>query len=185
MCYSVGMNETMYSEQPPRPSAFGAFFSGAKSGLFSGIVMALVIAVVMPALPFLSFGLIAGTGATFLGSLAASGPIMILAATLFGGIMGAKRAVFDAPHGDHTSVNTDIVPVPVPTMAGPVMAPVMTFGDNAEQAPTKNWVAETGRSEGSQSRIQQILADGSLSDKDRASAILASREAADQQASRA
>jgi hypothetical protein len=166
------MNESMNIEQPHRPSAIGAFFRGGISGLFSGLVMAGVIFLISP--------FILGTGL----SLGGAG-LMIAAPTLFGGIMAAKRAIFDAPHAHHDSA-TAIVPVPVQTISGPVMMPTMAIADEAPApAPTKNWVAETGRGKGANDRIQQILADGSLSDKDRASAILASREAADQHASRA
>lgn len=179
------MNESMISEQPHRPSAISAFFSGGMSGLISGVVMSLVIASVAPLLPLIPFISVGVAGASFMGTLTASGPLMILASTLFGGIMSAKRAMFDAPHNAYHSNANTLVPIPVQGMSGPAMAPVMTYADAPEQAPTKSWVAETGRNEGSQSRIQQILADGSLNDKDRASAILASREATDQHASRA
>ena len=167
----------MTIEKTQRPSAIGSFFSGGMSGLFSGIVMALIIASIAP--------FVGVAGATFMGTLAASGPLMVLAATLFGGVMGAKRALFDAP--DHANAGVTIVPVPVPGMSTPAMAPVMAMAEDAPeqtQTPTKSWVADTGRSEDSRSRIQQILADGSLTDKDRASAILASRQAADTQPSR-
>ena len=174
------------TSETQRPSALRAFFSGGKSGLISGVVMATIIAGIA------AFPLLIGTGAgaalaTFGSTLVGhSGVFLMLASTLFGGVMAAGRTVFGAPNHSHTSRSVGIVPVPVPGVSGPTMAPVMTYADAApEQVSTKNWVADTGRSEGGNNRIQQILSDGALSDKDRASALLASREIADKQASRA
>jgi hypothetical protein len=68
----------------------------------------------------------------------------------------------------------------------PTIAPTLTV-DAPEQAPTKSWVERTGSSESTARRIDQILNDGSLTDKNRASAILAAREeetAADMTANR-
>lgn len=181
------MNEYVNSPKPQRPSIFSSFFKGAMAGLVSGVVMALVIATIT-AVPMIGAGTFL---ATFGGALVHSGGFMVLAASLFGGIMRAGHAFFDAP-GRSTS-SPEMVPVPVPSMSGPAvapaMAPVMAYPDTAQDAPTqdaptKSWVAET-RGTDSRNTIEQILANGSLSDKDRASAILASREAADQQASRA
>ena len=148
-----------------RPSATRAFFGGFGSGAMSGALMTGIVALL--SLPF-------GGG---IGLLSAG--IMIAATGLFGGIMSAKRALFDAPaHAPHSP--TVFVPTVVPSLAGPVLAPAMTptmtYADQAHETalPSKNWVAQTGRTE---NRVEQILAAG-LSDKDRASAILAERQAA-------
>jgi hypothetical protein len=50
------------------------------------------------------------------------------------------------------------------------------MADAPEQAPRKSWVTQTGQQPES-NRIQSIIR-GALSDKDRASAILAARDAA-------
>ncbi len=168
------MNESITIEPTSRPSAIISFLSGGKSGFFSGVVMSGILAALSP--------LLMGTP---LGWSAAG--LMIGAATLFGGVMSAKRAMFDTPH--QPSANAlNIVPVPVAMgVSGPVMSPEMVYADHAPAPSTaaKNWVADSGRSEVTGNRIQQILVDGRLSDRDRASAILASRDTADQQAGRA
>ena len=163
-------------QQPHRQSTFGAFFKGGMSGLLSGVVMALVVAAISPL--FAPAAAMAATGylGLAIGSLATTGAFMAACSTLFGGVMGAKHVLFDGAKS-HTSDTPTMVPVPVQSVSGPAMAPIVAYDMAPEQASGKSWVADTGRSEGTNSRIQQILADGSLSDKDRASAILASREA--------
>jgi hypothetical protein len=163
---------------------FGSFFKGAMAGLLSGVVMALVIASISPLLITAVPGAAVLPYFTAFGeALVHSGGFMVVASTLFGGIMRAGRTMFEAP-GHSNAFAQGMVPVPVPGMSGPAMAPVMTYADAApeqQEAPTKSWVAET-RNADARNTIEQILANGSMSDKDRASAI---REVADQQTSRA
>ncbi len=104
--------------------------------------------------------------------------LMTTATSLFSGVISAKRAMFDAPE-THTSTRNTITPVPVAGLTAPMVS--QSLDNTPEQAPAKSWVAQTGREGDSQSRVQQILANGALSDKDRASAILAAREAASTQ----
>lgn len=157
----------MSTESQSRPSTLGAFFRGLAGGAFSGALMMGIIT-----------GLTIATGGTFIGWGALA--MMVSATGLFGGLMGIKRVLFDAPH--EAPASTTYVPVPVQGMSGPALAPTIGF-DGAEQqaAPTKSWVAQTGRGTDTQSRIQEILNRGDLNDRDRASAILAAREAADGQ----
>lgn len=117
-------------------------------------------------------------GVTFLGTLAATAPMMILATSIFGGVMGVKRAMFDAPSSARNQ--STVIPVPVSGLSGPAVAvPSVAADQSLESAqPSRNWAASTGREADTQSRIQQIISQGSMSDKDRASAILAAREAA-------
>lgn len=102
---------------------------------------------------------------------------MVLCTGLFSGVMGIKRAndeaKITAPQ-DATlrSVTNESTPVLVPMMGTAVAA------DRAEAPETTQWRDRTGGPTGN-ARIQQILANGSLSDRDRASAILAAREAAE------
>lgn len=153
-----------------RSSIFGSFFKGAMSSAFSGALMAGIVSMVTPLIS-------ATAGVTFLGTFAATAPMMILATGIFGGVMGIKRAMFDAP-GNAKSTST-VIPVPVAGMSGPAVAPTIN-ADLAQETdePRRNWVASTSRESDTQNRIQHIIAQGSLSDKDRASAILAAREAA-------
>jgi hypothetical protein len=164
LCYSLVMEN--------RSSIVGSFFKGALSSAFSGALMAGIVSLVTPMLGSSAFTL-AAVGTT----LAATAPMMILATGLFGGVMGIKRAMFDAPSASRSETN--VIPVPVAGMSGPALAPSIS-ADMAPQTdqPTRNWVASTGREGDAQSRIQQIISQGSMSDKDRASAILAAREAA-------
>ncbi len=156
------------TSETERPSALSAFMRGSMSGLFSGAVMMGILFAVsfIPGLAVLAPHLLIASG-------------MVLATGLFGGAMGLKRAMFDTPHSTN---NPNMIAMPLPTATSPTMAMDMTPSmDMADDAPStssnKSWVAQTGRGDDAQGRIQQILANGALSDKDRASAILAAREA--------
>lgn len=152
---------------PERPSLVGSFFKGAMSSAMSGAMMSGIVALVTPLLG----------GAGIIATLTATAPLMILATGLFGGVMGIKRAMFDAPHTAADS--STVIPVPVASVSGPAVSVPAISADMAagQDQPTKNWVAETGGERNAQQRIQQIIVNGSMSDKDRASAILAAREA--------
>ena len=151
---------------PNRPSALDAFMRGAGSGALSGTIMMGIIALLTP--------LFVPT-ATLVGTLfSASVGMTILATTLFGGVMSTKHALFDAPR----ATEEDVVAITTPTIAGQGMTVAPTIAMDESAQPQTSWVADTGRGEGAQTRIQQILANGATSDKDRASAILAAREAA-------
>ncbi len=137
--------------------------SGAASGaLMMGILFGLSF---IPGLAFLAPGLLHG-GA------------MVLATGMFGGVIAAKNAIFISPES-YTAGRSTVIPVPIAGLTAPMVS--QSLENAPEQAPTKSWVAQTGREGDSQSRVQQILANGALSDKDRASAILAAREAASTQ----
>lgn len=147
-----------------RPSATRAFFSGFGSGLMSGVVMTGVIAL-------LTWGSIGLAGAA----------LTMAAPALFGGIMSVKHALFDAPEAS-TSPALMMVPSQVaqtptltPTVA-PAVPPTVSLDAAAPEPERKSWVAQTGGAMDAPNRIQQILADGTLNDKTRAEAILASRE---------
>ena len=143
-----------------RPSLIGSFFRGALSSAFSGALMAGIVALVGPFF---------GVPATLVGAL-----FLFTATGMFGGVMAVKRAVFDTPHPGAYEAPAQSY-VPVPAIAGPAVGADLA---NEPEQPSKSWVAETSRNGDAQSRIQQILANGALNDKDRASAILAAREAA-------
>lgn len=170
-----------------RPGGFGTFmkgfFSSAGSGaLMSGIFygIALLGAKLFPAI--VEFTHI-GWAPTLMGTLGGiAGPIalMVLAVGVFGGVMATMREKAEAK--EFTTITRSVsreqersaepTPVLVPMVGTSVAA------DRAEDAaPRASWVSRTGGSDGHRDRIQQILNNGSMSDKDRAGAILAEREA--------
>ncbi len=158
-----------------QPSAIGAFFRGLFSGGMSGLLITAISAGVQVAAGLAA----AGFWLTF-GKLAI---ILIPTAALFAGVMAVKHVMFDAPReyeraaarSPELGTTPMIVPMvspdlaPAPAMASPDMAP--------EAAPSaESWLAKTGRNgDAAQNRIQQILANGSLSDKNRAEALTAAR----------
>ena len=102
--------------------------------------------------------------------------LMVGAVGLFGGVMALKREGEEAKAAAATTVSHSATRARSQEVT-PVMVPVMGASMNADEAPAQtNWAERTGGR--SNDRIQQILANGSLSDKDRAGAILAEREAA-------
>ncbi len=170
------MNEATPSTEPAeRPSGPRAFFGGFGSGMLSGALMMGVvftlgaIATLYPPLAAIAPHVLSWS---FVGTAA----FMSVATGLFGGLMNMKRTYASTAAAAHT----DVIPVTIPMQSQDLaLAPATVLPDAVEQeAPTKNWAAETGRNANSQTRIQQILANGSLSDTDRAHAILAAREAA-------
>ena len=178
------MNDHNYMATNARPSGTSAFFKGFASSTVNGaVMMGLVFAVgaaiafAAPVIPVIGPALAAAAApALHFTTFLASATLVTLATGLFGGVMAAKRALFDAPE---TAINNQpsYVAVPVQGMGAPTLAPVVAL-DRAEQPATQSWVSKTGRDGQATSNIQQILDNGTLSDKDRASAILAAREAA-------
>jgi hypothetical protein len=159
------MNE-LIAMPPESPSLIASFGRGALSSAFSGALMSGIVSLVTP--------LLSGAATvTFLGTLGYTAPLLILSTGLFGGVMAVKNVMFAHPHEGLRNEPT-VVPVPVQSVGSPTIS--ADIAENIEQ-PSKSWVTDTGRAEGAQSSIQQILANGSLSDKDRARVILAAREA--------
>jgi hypothetical protein len=162
-----------------RPSAIGSFLRGALSSAMTGALMAGIVALVTTALPFITAAAgvaPAAFGPAFWVSLKATALLMIPATALFGGIMAAKRAMFDAPAAANAPVN--YIPVPVQGLSGPALAPTIA-ADRAvdSDSPNTNWVEKTGRGDNAQRQIDAILAKGAANDSSRASAVLAAREA--------
>lgn len=152
-----------------RPSKTGAFLKGLVSGAFSGALMVGIIT-----------GLSFAFGAGMMGWPAA---LMLTAApAIFAGIMNVKNVMFSEPQIAFAPERraTDIAPVMVPIVA-PSLAPSVSQ-DAAPDAPAKSWTAQVNTNP---DRIAQILHDGAMSDKDRAAAILAARDAAPADAGRA
>ncbi len=165
------MNESALIAE--RPSALAAFAKGAMSGAFSGALMMGIVMLVGTVAPLFGVASIAGVsliGFTTAGFTTAA--LTTIATSLFGGAMAVKHTLFDAPKLPSAASST--VAIPVGGKGGEVTV-MPDLANEPEAAPTKNWAASTGRSEGAQSRIQQILDNGAMNDTDRAAAILAER----------
>lgn len=156
----------MSDTQDSSPSATRAFLGGFGSGALSGAAMMGIVALLSPFFV---------PGAAIIATFMATAPLMSLAAGIFGGFLSAKHAL-SSPPAPVTRDPAQGVAAPGQTIDGPAIAPQQA----AEPAqPARNWVASTARSADSQARIQQIIDNGSLSDKARAEAIHAERSAAD------
>jgi hypothetical protein len=156
-----------------KPSVFGAFFRGLGTGLLTGLVMSLIAASVIWAWPMIT----GGTAVAFLSTLLHTTQILAPCSALFTGVMAAKEAMFDAPASSpmkHQAAHhrDAVVPVLTPGVGTPMM-------DVAETTDTqkKQWAADHARGD-AQGRIQEILNNRALSDKNRATALLAERQAA-------
>jgi len=150
-----------------RPSKIGAFFRGALSGAGTGTLMSVIVT-----------GVLAIGGAAFFATLASTAAVMIPATALFSGAMAVKQAMFDSPNMNGAHREQTVIPVPVAGITTPVISQSQAAAhDTPDHTPTKNWVASTSREGDSQSRVQQIL-DKGMSAQDRATAILAARDAA-------
>lgn len=168
------VNAPVYED--PRREAASSFFSGFRSGAFNGaLMMSLLFALAFTAsfIPGVAAFAPAVTNLHFL----ASAIFATMSTGLFGGIMSAKRALPQS-----TAASSAHAPALVPVvMSQPTVEPVITpaiapMADEAEQRPaSRKWV-ETGGENGSKRRIQEIIANGALNDKSRASAILAARQ---------
>ncbi|MBN8544449.1 MAG: hypothetical protein J0M34_09330 [Alphaproteobacteria bacterium] len=99
-----------------------------------------------------------------------------IASTLFNGIISVLNGREQSKNTDQASQGRGreqetITPVMLPTMAPTVAA---DRAQETESAPEREWAQNVGTRS---NNIEQILQNGSMSDKDRAAAILAEREA--------
>ncbi|MFZ4125060.1 MAG: hypothetical protein ACOYJ2_03185 [Rickettsiales bacterium] len=159
-----------------QPDDVGNFIKGAIKGmvtsaLFMGLFYGmLALAPIIGAPAIINFNA-AQTLFTIAGAFVAS--------TLFNGIVsvmhGRETAKKTAENNDRSrsidEQSQTITPVILPTMAPTVAA---DRAQEAEAMPEREWAQSVGRSG---NNIEQILQNGSMSDKDRAAAILAEREA--------
>jgi hypothetical protein len=146
------------------------FMSSAGSGLLmSGIFYAMTFAGSLVAPTLIHFSLM---------SVLPMAGIMIGAIGLFGGLMAMKRGTAQAHGGANPAahgINRE------PALMEPVLVPAISAQPNMDRAqdndlPPGSWQAKVGASS-QQSRIAQILDNGKMSDKSRAAALLAEREA--------
>jgi len=170
-----------HQNNAPTPDRFSGFWRGLRSGLLSGVVMVGIMAAVSASGLFgLSF---MGYGFTLLGLKAAGGFLAITG--LFGGTMAVLRNSPELSNlfSSHAP-KRDTIPLAAeqlsraPQMA-PQLPPAQTGADRASELSArtdgKSWVETTGRSASAESRINQILSDGSLTPNQHAAAILAAK----------
>ena len=161
------MNESVSMSQPaPRPSMTGSFFHGFRTGGINGGMMLGLYSAVALGLKATGIAVFGGLG--FMGWPLVA--VTVLTTGLFSGVMAAKKSM--SSHGVSQSHSQSISnsPALVPVM-GQSMVPQLDMAQSAEAAteqPAGSWVSRTGRGSESQSRIDQILADGAMSDKGRA-----------------
>jgi predicted lipid-binding transport protein (Tim44 family) len=157
----------------PKANRLASFFSGMMSGGFTGAMMMGI------------YALVALTGlVTAMAPLHVLG--MIAVTSLFSGTMAA---IHGNQHARSNAAESNVAMVPVMMQAGGPSAHVaMDAADDMaspQRGDGKSWAETTTRGNSSQSRIQQIINNNAMSDKDRASAILAARDAATADAGRA
>ncbi len=144
------------------PNTAGTFLRGFRSGaLNSSLMLGIFSAVTMAVTASLTLPL----GLSVMG-------ITVLTTGIFSGVMGVKKSTESKGAGHE-------VAAPRAQTRAPAPSPALSQAVEMEQAPAletrTDWADRTRRSTDAPSRVQQILANGSLSDKDRASAILAER----------
>ncbi len=178
------------SLETERPSWMSRALRGFGSGVFSGTLMMGIYNIVLIGAALAGFG--GGWAALEIGHNLAVGAIGILTTGLFGAVMAASKQAEEQPK----IVTTDQAgaqAVIVPTL-GYAMQPTrdvaddnsITADDDTEQSldtithRNKSWAATVNRNVNNSNRrnLHQIIADGKMSDKDRAAAILAEREVA-------
>lgn len=171
------MESTNINTPEQKPSTTGSFLRGFGSGALSGGLMTGIMAGLGAAWTALTTG---GTfAAAFTGSLlAVSTPLTVIGVGLFGGIMAAKRAM-SGTQSSKSAVNPTIVAIPVPAQAMG-LSPTLSMDEAPARADGKSWTEQTSRSANTQNRVQEILANGNMSDKARAEALLAERQTAAQ-----
>lgn len=155
-----------------KPSLVGTFFKGVGgSAVNSGIMAAVMTGVSYVAG---SLGLVTGaaSGAAAAGAfMVGAMPLMVAGITLFGGVMAVKRVMGE--QREQAKEEKKLAQAIAIEDAQPSRGPVPEL-EVANDTPGTNWADRMGRSS---DRMGEILANGRMSDKDRASAILAARQA--------
>ena len=151
-------------------SSTGTFLRGFRSGAINSGVMLGIFSVIGFAASAIATGGLAAA-AWPLGWTAAI--ITTLTTGIFSGAMGVKKAK-ETKAGKSPEAETRTA-VLVPTRT-PVLASSVDLAESPEMELRNDWAVRTGRGANTQNAVQQILANGLMSDKDRASAILAARE---------
>jgi hypothetical protein len=153
----------------------GSFIGGAVKGIITGALLMGTMYLVFAGLPLI--GLAVEMPAMF-GASHLTGLVGILLTS--GIVNGALKVHHDMhvqneiSHGRAHSaadVRTSPTMIPIPGLEHGVVSAEHAL--DVEHAPKRNWREATGHRT---DRVQEILHNGSLSDKDRAAAILAERE---------
>lgn len=185
------MDQTSTSLDLPeeRPSMMRRFWSGFGSGVVSGALMmgiftGLTLLVSASGLGTAWFGMAEFEGLAKFASHAI-GPLLtgITSAGLFTGVMTAKRASEESPKlqpANEVAANTALIPMvgmaPSLEVANDTLADDLDMTTENAAKRSKSWAATVARRPNV--GVQQIIADHKMSAKDRATAILAEREAA-------
>lgn len=154
-----------------RTSTVGNFFSGFMRGAGTGLLMMGIFSAVS-----LGAGALGLMAMPSIGYIATALGIGTATTGIFSGIMATGRGT-PVTHSPTGAAN---LPSRGPARAPEAVITPIVAADRAE-SPATGWTDRVGRS--GNSTIANIIADGSMSDKNRASAILAAREAADKQTS--
>lgn len=152
-------------------SSVSAFGRGLLKGVITGGLMAGVFTLVALTL-----------GASTPGWAGAA--VLSLSAGVFSGLMGIyheyqhrKQAASGQMREGHVAAaSPGMVPVLVPAVAQD-RSQTPAQSELQQETPTRNWVASLGKDQVNGNKIQQIMNDTNLTDKTRAAAILAEREA--------
>lgn len=149
----------------------GTFSRGFISGAGSGALMMSIFYTGMLTAGLATFGL----------PMLMSFGIGVMSTGIFSGIMASKRSLDSLDSArtvSHEVSRREPVRAPEQSVAmAPVPAVMASRAEETSAAPTSQWQDRVSPNGAARDRISQIIADGSLSDKDRASAILAEREA--------
>ena len=160
----------------PKSKPLASFLSGMMSGVFTGAMMMGI------------YALVALTAPTLLTAMAPLHVIGMIAVTgLFSGTMAVIHGHQHA-RSNAAKSNVSMVPVMIQQAMGPAANVAMDAADDMaspQRGDGKSWSETATRGSSNQSRIQQIISNNAMSDKDRASAILAARDAATADMSRA
>lgn len=168
-------------ENQQKPSLLSSFTSGAIKSGASGVLMSSIFYTLAIAFGVIKFAGTASLMSTVIGPVA----LMATSVALFGGIMAVKRAI-DESHSNHHQHSASAARAQTieqePALVAPMIAASISADkapEMATEAPAKSWTERTGNPERSD-RVQQILSNGALSDKSRASAILSERQSSAQ-----
>jgi hypothetical protein len=176
----------MENQNPSAKPNYGSVFA---RGAIQGLKTSSTLLLMMTGLTIagqIGLGIAAKAGvawaATLLPTLGimalAPAAVMVMALALFSGVTAVDRAKETEKQkqrggiGSEISRAPDLMPVAVPMMGVAAdRAPDLT----SQPASQQSWAASVGGT--NRNNVQAILANGALSDKNRASAILAEREA--------
>jgi len=159
------------TEQQKKPSKLAAFFKGYQSGTFNGALMMGIYQLVLFGAKAMEISFFGGLPVVELPTII----VTVMATGLFSGVMAVKRLLTEHESHPAERVADRVAIVPV---IGQSMTPQLAVAQASEveqdAAPTQ-WASKVGPR---QNNIDAILKNGSMTDQDRAAAILAERQQA-------